>query len=183
MAKKIAGITSVTIVIIVLLMTISLAGGAYLWDLYRGEAPVGTEAPQETPGREIGKIKIEETPIPAPVSAKPIAPGKQVYQVSGKFLGPTISRITIDPQDAAAGQLQKITVDVSDASAVTTVSATVKLDSKSNTFNLKLVSGAATNGVWEADSAFPDDTLFTNYTVTITAISARGTSSPTVTIR
>lgn len=178
------GVSALFVLITLILLGLIGGGGYLLWK--ESQSPEVSEEETSIP-REIGTGRTPsapgETPLTAPISAKPIASGRQTYLISGKFLGPTISKVTIDPQDAKAGQMQKITVEVSDTNPVMRVSVTVKLDTKSNTFDLKLVSGTATQGVWEAEAPFPNDTLFTNYTITEVAESATGRTSTTTTIR
>lgn len=184
--RKNVGVASATIIIIVLLMAISLAGGAFLWDYFKGAA-TPSQVPQETPNREIGELKPEETlkpltPTP-PKNLRPIASGSQTYTLSGKFTGPTIPSVTIDPLDAKAGQMQKISVRALDTNPVNSVRVAVKLDSKTNSFDLKLVSGNTNDGIWEGTSPFPDDTLNSNYQIEVTARSATGTTIATISIR
>ncbi len=181
---------SIVYVLILLVLVVGVVGAYVYWKSSSSMSDLITESGTDS-GSPISPLNkkgsssssTEGKTQQPPRYAKPIAPGSQTYLVSGKFEGPAIAKVTIDPQDAKAGQQQKITIEVSDTVPVTRVYVTVKLDSKSNTFDLKLVSGSSTSGVWEASAPFPDDTLFSNYTITENAESSRGKSSTTTTIR
>ncbi len=188
MVARQKGISSLYALLFVGVVVIGI-GGYYVWNNLNSQPDLETDL-VERPLNDKGEAKsspstaVESTtnPVP-PANAKPIASGSVSYLVSGKFTGPAISKVTIDPHDAKAGQQQKIRVEVSDSNPVTRVYVTVKLDTKSNTFDLKLVEGTATQGVWEGSAPFPDDTLFTNYTIIENAESATGKSTTTTTIR
>lgn len=128
-----------------------------------------------------------DTPGPqaSPVSQRPIPQGAQTYEIISNFTGPVIAELTVDPLDAQVGQTQDLSVKVSDTAPVSSVEVTVTLDnaSKANIAKLQLAEGTDINGVWKGSIVFPNDTLKMNYTVTVIATSANGTSKIVTTVR
>jgi len=130
-------------------------------------------------------IDTPTEPQASPIAQRPIPQGIQTYEIVGDFTGPVITELTVDPLDAKVGQTQNLSVKVSDTIPVSSVEVTITLDnnSKANTAELQLAEGTDVNGVWGGSVEFPNDTLKLNYTVTVIAISANGTSKIVTTVR
>lgn len=133
-------------------------------------------------------LKEEPSPLPSPSptsgkKVRPLSTGSHTYGVSGKFIGPNLLELTINPVDAKPNQNQTISLKAKDTSPITSIKAVIKLDNKENTLNLSLTSGTNIDGVWSATAPFPDDTLNNHYTITVIAVSDRGTSQTTASFR
>lgn len=122
------------------------------------------------------------TPTPTPLP-NPIPHGKKGFSVSSSNPGPKMGRGTIDPYDPAIGATQSISIAVVDKiNPVTAVSVTTQTDHETNTFPMSLISGTTESGVWSATLTV-SDTYDYMYKATLTAVSASGTNSVTITLR
>lgn len=163
-------------------LTVSLILGAFyillspnvsLKDLFGGKKPK-----EEVNGEK----NITEPFKPSP---KPLATGKQIYQISGSKTGaPKIAEFIIDPIDPKPGANQKVSVKVLslDNQPVTEVAATMITDNKKATYPLKLTSGTNLDGVWEGSWSLSDSYLYL-YQAAIKAKNAKDEWEVTLTFR
>ena len=177
----------ISTLIILLVLALLAGGGYYYYTTVLDQAPlpvtedtIRTPSDIEVPGD--GELAQGPQVVPTP-TPRPLPVGSQTYTVSGNFAGPNITEVTINPVNATAGSSQTITIKATDTSPITSVTATVKLDSAEATAQLTRISGSDTNGTWQGTLTFPQGTMNTNYTITERAVSARGTSETVTTIR
>ena len=127
---------------------------------------------------------VEPTPTTTPTpKPNPIPHGTKGFSVSSNNPGPTMGRGTIDPYDPEIGSSQSIYIEVFDtAYPVTSVNITLQTDHESNTHPMTLTSGTTGNGTWSANWVVSDTYNYT-YKATLTAVSASGTNSVSITLR
>lgn len=177
----------ISLIPILVLLVLLVGGGYYYYSTQMGGVLPGVEEERETDGlipsgENLAQVPESVTPPTGP-SPRPLPVGSHTYTVSGNFEGPNITEVTINPVNATAGSTQTITIKAQDTSPITSVTATIKLDSVEKTVELTRVSGTDTNGTWQGSTTFPEGTMNTNYTITERAVSARGTSETVTTIR
>jgi len=143
------------------------------------------------------EINVETPPIsqpshPSPPPSSPsqppscqdqYAPGERVYSGRTKTV-PIIYQIVINPLDVEylASQIVKVSIKDTNGNSITSVSGTAITDNKTVNFNLSLISGSETNGVWQG-SWILQDSICQNYQVVIQATSDSGTSKVTLSFR
>jgi hypothetical protein len=119
----------------------------------------------------------ENTWVPAKPAPAPLAPGKQVYTISGGKKGaPQMTMATIDPLDVKKGQLQTFTVEANDVKDISTINAEVITDNEKKTYPLKLHEGTDNNGAWTGSWRI-NDTFDYHYQIRITAKNSEGLES------
>lgn len=133
----------------------------------------------QTPAPAGSAPKTPSTPPP-----KRLAQGRQTFSVSSsdKTRGPQLSEIVVDPYDPAVGKDQTMTIAISDTLPVTRVSVTVATDKGRKSYPMKLASGEATRGVWEATWNVEDSHEVT-YNASFMAQDSKYTDTVTLTMR
>lgn len=110
----------------------------------------------------------------------PFLGGNQSYEINGgdkKY--PTITNLTLSPQDAKMGQKQTASVTVTNTTPVKEVIVILHLDNnKDFEYRLKLSEGTTTDGVWSQSYTFPW-TYNNNYRVTVKARNEQGLGNMT----
>lgn len=103
------------------------------------------------------------TPTPTPRPIRAIPGGKQVYTVSNgsDVAGPKIQEVTIDPQTPKSSETQTVTITVKNDSPVTEATAIIQTDHNQYKNSLKLISGTATNGIWQGSWSITDTYNYT----------------------
>jgi len=103
--------------------------------------------------------------------------GSQTWTVSTNNI-PTILEIKVDPFDVQYNSSQTVTVNIKDGNgnAITAVSGQASTDTKTSSFNLSLLRGEQTNGIWQGTWVLKDS-VCVRYLVKITAKSDSGTSN------
>lgn len=121
------------------------------------------------------KENVAEPFKPSPI---PLAPGRQVYSISGGKTGaPRMTQATIDPLDVEEGQLQTFEVKAFDEeSEITKITATVVTDNSQETYSLKLSDGTAQEGTWNGSWRIADTFLY-NYQLVLTVTNQNGNES------
>ncbi len=143
------------------------------------------------------EINVETPPIsqpshpspPPPSSSQPpscqdqYASGAQTYSVTTKSV-PKIYKIIVDPLDVEylSSQAVKAYIRDTNGNPITSVSGTAITDEKSTNFNLNLISGTETDGVWQGSWTLTDS-ICQNYQLKIQAQSESGTSEVTLTFK
>lgn len=124
---------------------------------------------------------LKPSPTPAP---KRLVQGRQTFTVSSTDTtrGPQFSEIVVDPYDPAVGREQTMTIAISDKLPVTRVSVTVATDKGRKSYPMKLASGEATKGVWEATWNV-EDAHEESYNASFMAQDSNSTDTVTLTIR
>ncbi len=111
--------------------------------------------------------KAGPTPTPTII---PLPQGKHEYTVSqgSAATGPKVAKIILDPHDPKVGEKHTIHVTAGKRlSTVESVTITVESDKKKENYPLRLVSGTAELGDWEASWTTEDTHL---YSFVVTAI-------------
>lgn len=123
--------------------------------------------------------KAPSTPVP-----KRLAQGRQVFSVSStdKTRGPQFSEIVVDPYDPSVGREQSMTIAISDTLPVARVTVTVATDKGRKSYPMKLASGEAARGVWEATWNVEDSHEVT-YNASFMAQDSTYTDTVTLTMR
>lgn len=139
----------------------------------------GSSAPQSTSSPTSSVPKA--TPTPAP---KRLVQGRQTFSVSStdKTKGPQFSEIVVDPYDPAVGRDQTMTITIADTVPVIQVTVTVATDEGRKSYPMKLVSGGATRGVWQATWNVEDSHEVT-YNASFMAKDSTYTDTVTLTMR
>ncbi len=166
--------STATIVFIVAIIAVGI--GAIVWTIgYRLESP----ATESTPSPAASFPKAPSTPPP-----KRLVQGRQTFTVSStdRTKGPQFSEIVVDPYDPAVGREQTMMIAVSDTFPVARVSVTVATDKGRKSYPMKLASGEATKGVWEATWNVEDSHEVT-YNATFMAQDSKYTDTVTLTMR
>jgi hypothetical protein len=131
-------------------------------------------------GRLNKNLKPVWTPTPVPILA-----GTQKYTINGGDQGlPTITSLTLDPQNPAVGKKQIISVSASNATPIKEVIVVLHLDNnKDFEYTLDLKDGTNTNGTWFKVISFPS-AYNINYRATVKARNEQGLGNmTTITIR
>jgi len=123
------------------------------------------------------------SPSQPPSCQDQYASGAQTYSVTTKSV-PKIYKIIVDPLDVEYLSSQTVKAYIKDTSGnpITSVSGTAITDEKSTNFNLNLISGTETDGVWQGSWTLIDS-ICQNYQVKIQAISQSGTSEVILTFK
>jgi hypothetical protein len=106
------------------------------------------------------EIKSEPQNIwsPAIETPPPILGGTQTYKISGnkKAELPSVTEVTLDPQDPQAGQQQTITIKANGPTTIKEVIAILHLDNdKDFEYILDFKEGSPTHGSWAKTFSFP----------------------------
>ena len=130
-----------------------------------------------------GKTGTDQAPkglatAPTPVLILPS--GKQTYNVSGGTANVSrVTQLTVDPLDVKKGGTQTISMKVTSKEPVESFTITLNSDNGSKDFPLKLVSGDASQGVWEGTYTVSDSTAKVyNFVFNIITNSGNKTVSP-----
>ncbi len=99
--------------------------------------------------------------VPASVTLRPLATGRQTYLVQTKGIGPTITDLILDPIDPAPNQLQFISIKIISSSPVKYVNYHLQTDNKTTQYTLNLSAGTNKNGVWTGTFMINDTYLYT----------------------
>lgn len=109
------------------------------------------------------------SPTPYTKSALPVSEGRQHYALSNVHHSPNFTDAWIDPELVRPGMEQKMTVHIVDTHPIVSVTATIQSDTKTQTYELSLVSGTNLDGEWSA-SWIVNDTHETKYVTDFKAI-------------
>ncbi|MEK9143072.1 MAG: hypothetical protein AAB481_00370 [Patescibacteria group bacterium] len=122
--------------------------------------------------------------VPPTQPPKRLVQGRQTFTVSStdRSKGPQFSEIVVDPYDPAVGKEQTMTIAISDTLPVARVSVTVATDKGRKSYPMKLISGEATKGVWEATWTV-EDTHEVTYNASFMAQDSTYTDTVTLTMR
>lgn len=122
--------------------------------------------------------------VPATPPPKRLVQGRQVFSVSStdRTKGPQFSEIVVDPYDPGVGREQTMTIAISDTVPVARVTVTVATDKGRKSYPMKLATGEATRGVWEATWNVEDSHEVT-YNASFTAQDTKSTDTVTLTMR
>jgi hypothetical protein len=108
------------------------------------------------------KKRVESEPqdiwTPAEATPPPILGGTQTYKISGnkKAELPSVTEVTLDPQDPQKGQQQTIIIKANGPTTIKEVIAILHLDdNKDFEYFLDLKEGTNTNGTWTKTISFP----------------------------
>ncbi len=149
--------------------------GAYNWSLFSNNSSATVLPPEPTPTPAPSPTPTP-TPSPIPIPIQRVS-GDLMFFISTKDQ-PQLMKLTINPFDPAPGVSQSLTVSVRDISGsiITRVSAIVRTDQGENTYNLSLLSGSNTNGIYSV-SYKVTDSHEQIYNVTLRAANANGSIS------
>ena len=118
--------------------------------------------------------------IYAPTPTLILPTGRQTFNVQGGDQDfSKITRIVVDPLNAQKGVQQTLEISVNSVEPVTSFVITLKTDGQTNTYAPTLISGDATNGLWQVTYAFPDTaTGIYNFVFDMTTNTNKKTSIP-----
>lgn len=169
--------STMTIVFVVAIIAVLI--GEIIWAKGYLSRLSGSPARQSTPSPAGYAPKAPSTPVP-----KRLVQGRQTFSVSStdKTEGPQFSEIVVDPYDPAVGKDQTMTIAVSDTVPVASVTVTVATDKGRKSYPMKLASGEATRGVWEATWNVEDSHEVT-YNASFMAKDSTYTDTVTLTMR
>jgi hypothetical protein len=124
---------------------------------------------------------LTPTPTPTP-TPKPIPHGKIEFTTSlNNIYAPKASKGYIDPYDPKEGSIQRVGIILKDEQ-VKSVKAILQTDHKKNIYEMKLIQGDPSNGLWEGQWKITD-TYDYIYLLTIEAQGAKAKGSTTITLR
>lgn len=154
--------------------------------IYPSEAKTEKQE-KEQEENEKKKSAPSPTPTPTPIPEQPmigcsfVSGGEQIYSVNTKN-NPQIAEITITPLDAKASEIQVVKVKIRDKEGrpVFAVTARGILDNISTSFDLTLIGGTNTEGIWQGNWILPKN-FCKKYQLLITAQGESGESSITLT--
>ncbi len=125
-----------------------------------------------------GGFSVNPTPTATPTITPTPPVSDQDFDVAQPAgTNPQFYQGTISPLFQAIGSTQKITVSVADTvGSVSTVSATIKSDTKIQTYPMKLTTGTPIDGTWSA-SWTVNDTTIKRYQITLNGTDSLGNTS------
>jgi len=111
----------------------------------------------------------ENVAIPAKPPPIPLAPGEQVYNISGgKKDAPQMTLAVVDPLDVKSRQTQTLTLKARDPKGITEIKATVVTDNERVENKLERIEGDENDGVWKGSWRIKDSFDY-NYQIILTA--------------
>ena len=104
--------------------------------------------------------------VKAPTPYLRLPQGKQEFEIrTGPTNDPVGTHLVVDPLDAPKGTKQSLSINVESNQPTDSVSATMKMDSLSKEYQLKLIDGTNMKGTWGATWTVEDNHK-TTYSVT-----------------
>ncbi len=103
------------------------------------------------------KLGPQNVWVPSKPTPRPLAHGKQIYNISGGTKGaPQMTKFIIDPIDPKPEETQTITIKARDSKPITEIKVTIITDNKNTPHTLERIEGTELNGVWQGSWQIDD---------------------------